>query len=471
VTIQSLLMGCKSLSTSISVKIVSVFTARLALLILFLLASNPSFAANKVIEGGPGTDTLNINLSINLEDFVSLTYDGGTSTDGTFTLVPTSGSSIAFTAIETLTVNGVSWEIIYVGGNGARSDVLDGASSKSAVFYSAANDKIVGFDNGSRTNIAVSAIRASGDRTDALSIWGSSNTDYIIQTDNSYGVTTVRAGAGDDEIRMHNNGLADTIYAGIGDDIVYLDNEDLTGDIVVDGGAGSDTLVFNFAGAALTYTVNANKPTNFENLVGTTGDDTLTGDANANIIYGGVGLDTLNGGDGNDTLYGDITAYQANNNYNWSDDSNWSSYPGYSYSQGGGLSKGIWYQHGWSGTGKDSLYGGSGNDTLYGAAGDDTLDGGTGADILAGGPGADTFVIRAGDGGLSIGDADIIYDFTDGTDIIGMSGLNFSDLKREQGTGSYSSHVVVKKLSTGEFLTIIQNVSLSNVDDNDFSAI
>ena len=102
---------------------------------------------------------------------------------------------------------------------------------------------------------------------------------------------------------------------------------------------------------------------------------------------------------------------------------------------------------------------------------DKVINGGTGADILAGGPGADTFIIRAGDGGLSIGDADIIYDFTDGTDIIGMSGLNFSDLKREQGTGSYSNHVVVKKLSSGEFLIIIENVSLSSVDDNDFSAI
>ena len=52
-----------------------------------------------------------------------------------------------------------------------------------------------------------------------------------------------------------------------------------------------------------------------------------------------------------------------------------------------------------------------------------------------------------------------------------MSGLNYSDLRIEQGTGSYSSHVVVKKISSGEFLTIIQNISLSNVDDNDFSAI
>ena len=52
-----------------------------------------------------------------------------------------------------------------------------------------------------------------------------------------------------------------------------------------------------------------------------------------------------------------------------------------------------------------------------------------------------------------------------------MSGLNYSDLTIEQGTDSYSSHVVVKKTSSGEFLTIIQNISLSGVDDNDFSAI
>jgi hypothetical protein len=65
---------------------------------------------------------------------------------------------------------------------------------------------------------------------------------------------------------------------------------------------------------------------------------------------------------------------------------------------------------------------------------------GTGADTLYGGNGVDTFVIRAGDGGSAITDADTLTSFTDGTDIIGMSGLNYSDLTVEQGSGDYSSH-------------------------------
>ena len=61
-------------------------------------------------------------------------------------------------------------------------------------------------------------------------------------------------------------------------------------------------------------------------------------------------------------------------------------------------------------------------------------------------------------------------DFSDGRDI-GLSGLNYSDLTVSQGTGSYSSHVIVQEKSTGDFLLILQNQSISNIDDNDFSAI
>ena len=63
------------------------------------------------------------------------------------------------------------------------------------------------------------------------------------------------------------------------------------------------------------------------------------------------------------------------------------------------------------------------------------------------------------------------YDFTDGTDVIGLDSLDFGDLNIEQGTGDYANHVVVKKTDTGEFLVIIQNTSLSSISNADFSAI
>ena len=56
-------------------------------------------------------------------------------------------------------------------------------------------------------------------------------------------------------------------------------------------------------------------------------------------------------------------------------------------------------------------------------------------------------------------------------DIIGMSGFDYSDLTVEKGTGDYSNHVIVKKIDAGEFLTIIKNSNITDIDDNDFSAI
>jgi hypothetical protein len=64
-----------------------------------------------------------------------------------------------------------------------------------------------------------------------------------------------------------------------------------------------------------------------------------------------------------------------------------------------------------------------------------------------------------------------LTDFDDGTDIVGMSGLVFSQLLIAQGIGEDSNHVIVKIIDTGKFLMIIQNQSISNIDDNDFSAI
>ena len=213
--------------------------------------------------------------------------------------------------------------------------------------------------------------------------------------------------------------------------------------------------------------LNDNIPQNFENLVGTTLDDTLTGDASANKIYGGKGTDTLKGGNGDDILYGGITAYQTGSG--WSDDAAYSSYSGYSGSQGGGLSKSIWYQHYGDG-GDDQLFGQDGDDTIYGASGNDTLDGGLGADTLAGGSGIDTFVLRSGDGGNSLSTADKILDFADGTDVIGLDdGLLYSQLTIVQGTGDNANDTIISKGS--EYLAILEGISVSSLSEADFTPV
>ena len=110
-------------------------------------------------------------------------------------------------------------------------------------------------------------------------------------------------------------------------------------------------------------------------------------------------------------------------------------------------------------------------DALGGSDGDDTLDGGAGADTYTGGAGVDVFTIKENEGGASLSGADVVTDFNDGTDLIGMSGLTYSQLTVEQGSGDYASHVVVKKTDTGEFLVIIQNQNISNINNNDFLVI
>lgn len=78
-----------------------------------------------------------------------------------------------------------------------------------------------------------------------------------------------------------------------------------------DGGAGTDTLDYtNFAGAvsvdlASGTATGTGGVTNFENVIGGAGTDTLTGDGNANVLNGGAGADTMAGAGGNDLYYVD----------------------------------------------------------------------------------------------------------------------------------------------------------------------
>jgi len=163
-----------------------------------------------------------------------------------------------------------------------------------------------------------------------------------------------------------------------------------------------------------------------DNLVGTIGNDIINGGNGNDTIYGGAGNDSLSGENGDDILYGD------------------------------GLMDG--------GAGNDTLTGGSGNDTLYGGGGTDYLSGGNGNDLLYGGLGSDfltgnngndIFAFAAGEG------TDTITDFSDGNDLIGLSGgLSFGQL-------SFSGNNILVT-STNEILATLTGINTTTLTAADF---
>ncbi len=266
-------------------------------------------------------------------------------------------------------------------------------------------------------------------------------------------IENVNAGSGDDTITcnvavniiycgpgsdtVNAIGIGDSVYGGAGNDLFIISD---AGFALIDGGDGIDTISWDEStavnGQELTLTTGG--ATNFENIYGTSATETIKGDDNANILRGGLGgADTIYGYAGNDILYGHGQGGDDPNDSNYTD--------------------------------AKTLYGGAGNDNLYGGYGDDTLDGGTGIDTLTGGNGIDTFVIRAGDGSTLLAQANVITDFTDGTDLIGLdNNLTFSQLTIEQGTLDFANHTLVKVTATDEYLLIIQNTTASDITDSDF---
>ena len=122
--------------------------------------------------------------------------------------------------------------------------------------------------------------------------------------------------------RRNLRGVAggDTLESGLGFD----DLDGGAGDDDLDGGGGdSDLARFDSDGLDLDMIVDLDAGTasgegtdtlaGIENVFTSTGDDVLTGDANANglesasgedQLFGGEGGDFLQGGDGNDEIYG-----------------------------------------------------------------------------------------------------------------------------------------------------------------------
>ena len=116
-------------------------------------------------------------------------------------------------------------------------------------------------------------------------------------------------GSSNDDILIATGAAANIISGGDGDDLIAGGG----GTDILDGGAGNDTnsfqgigfdVVASLADGTASYGPVNETFVNFENLLGSSNNDSLTGDAGANVLSGADGDDVLNGGAGNDTLDG-----------------------------------------------------------------------------------------------------------------------------------------------------------------------
>ena len=370
--------------------------------------------------GGFGDDVLisieNV-VGSNFDDFISASSANPLVTDNIFNGLGGNDSLLGGRGNDTL-YGGDGQDMIYgqqgddllygEAGNdffrgGSGNDLIDGgAGFDRASFFPTGSDTVasgvtvslmlqgVAQDTGQGMDILVGIEALSGTPFND-SLTGDNNVNWLVSAD-------FDAAGGDDQL-----------YGLGGNDLLEV----AAGNHILDGGSDNDTLSFNALGFALPNGVTVSLAlqgaaqvtgigsmtiSNVENLSGTSFDDSLTGDGNANGLYGAGGNDNLSGGAGDDRLYGDaiVSAYDSTGN-----------------TVGPQLYTDVvpFDQV----AGNDLLDGGNGNDRLYGGGGDDVLTGGKGSDLfvieahsghdrITDFKHADTIVFDPASGALSFGD-------------------------------------------------------------------
>lgn len=246
------------------------------------------YSGNDIADAGNGTDTLSFG---NASSYTGITANLTTGVVSflTYTITVSNFENVSGT-VNADTITGDANNNSIWGGLG--NDVLNGGGGIDLADYSSAGSAVT-------VNLTTGAA-SGGYGSDTLSnfeaILGSGYNDLLTGDGND---NTIYGGGGADSIQ--GSGGVDTIFGGAGNDSL-------------DGGAGIDTLSFAQSGAAVMASLTTNTTSggegndvlsNFENLLGSNYNDTLTGSAGNNTIYGGSGVDTIRGGAGTDYLYGD----------------------------------------------------------------------------------------------------------------------------------------------------------------------
>jgi Ca2+-binding RTX toxin-like protein len=123
------------------------------------------------------------------------------------------------------------------------------------------------------------------------SISGTGNALANVLTGNS-GNNTLSGLDGNDRFVAANGDGIDNYYGGAGTDTYDLSNTLANATVNLVRGTGTSALT------------GADHLTGIENVIGSDGNDTISGNAGANVLSGGIGIDTIYGGGGGDTLNG-----------------------------------------------------------------------------------------------------------------------------------------------------------------------
>ncbi|NEQ75694.1 MAG: hypothetical protein F6K23_23205 [Okeania sp. SIO2C9] len=196
------------------------------------------------------------------------------------------------------------------------------------------------------------------------------------------------------------------------------DNFQLTPELLVNlpggllGLSGNDSII----GAIDAEIINGNQDN--DTIDGNQGNDTIFGGKNLDLIFGGDNDDFLSGNLGNDEIHGDA---------------------------GNDILRG--------GKESDFLIGGTGNDTLYGDLGINTLTGGTGADI---------FVLSE--------EADVITDFEVGDRFGLTSGLTVNDLIIEAAMNG-GNDTSIKIRQSEKIIGRVLGILPTELDSNSFFSL
>lgn len=412
-------------------------------------------------------------------------------------------------------IRGRNDEIWGFGGNdtlsgGAGHDTINGGFGDDSLIGGAGNDLLVG-DNGRDTLIGGTGNdRYVIDQRDVIIEYANQGIDHV------YASFDYRLGANLENLTLTGwwdysgtgNGLNNAIWGNAGhnllrgeagnDSLYGGDGNDTliggSGDDLLQGGAGNDLLrgvdgidTADYTGKTPVRVDLSLKDwqdtgqgldmlVGIEKLISGSGNDTLIGDALANVLNGGAGGDSLVGGAGNDTLIGglgaDMLVGGSGNDTFWIDnigdrvvelsgggvDRIYASI-GIDLARAGGVYANVENVR-LTGGAALNAYGAAGNNVLVGNVGANKLAGRAGNDVLTGGAGADTFIFGKGY------DADRITDFQGGIDRIRLQGFdNVKTVEQARGHATQVGADVVFDLGAGDRLTV-QNTRLAAVLDD-----